>query len=366
MERVQYKGKYLATIRKKGEYQWHCQIRRKGYPAQTKTFITRADAESWAKVTESEMIRGVFVSKVSAEKSTLGQLLERYIEEVTPTHRGREPEAARLKMLAQRSICKRSVASLRAEDFAKFRDARLKEPHSRHARAKGVKSDKTVGPATVHMELGLFQKIIEHASREWGISLPENPVKAAQKPKLPNGRERRLSKDEEKRLFDSLDKCRNPCMKPIVLLAIETAMRQGELLSLTWGKIDFSVPAAHLPTTKNGHRRDVPLSKRAVQILRAILRQTFDKAAKDLTPDEKKKRVFPTSASAVKQAWNRVVIRAGIEDLHFHDTRHEATSRMAARIPNALALASITGHRDMQMLKRYYHPRTSDLAKLLG
>ena len=187
-----------------------------------------------------------------------------------------------------------------------------------------------------------------------------------------NARDRRLSKskdlskDEESRLLASLERCRNKCMMPIVLLALETAMRQGEMLALIWGHVDFSIPAAHLPRTKNGHKRNVPLSKKAVQILRWILKNNVGTAAKDLTAGEKKLHVFPTTASAVKQAWERVVERANIEDLHFHDLRHEAISRMAARIPNALALASITGHRDMQMLKRYYHPKAEDLAKMLG
>ncbi|MDE1980741.1 MAG: site-specific integrase [Betaproteobacteria bacterium] len=357
----------MASIRKKGDYQWHVQIRRQGQTL-TKTFETRADAEAWAKIKESEIIRGVYIPTTKeAEKKALGDLIDRYITDVVPGHRGHESETARLKMLRKRQICKRSVASLRPEDFVRYRDARLKEPRSRHAREAKVQGDgPTVGAATVHRELGLFQQIIEHARREWGLGLAENPVKAVQKPRFKNARDRRLSVAEEKRLLESIDQGRNKHMKPLVLLGLETAMRQGELLGLTWGNVDFSVPAAHLPRTKNGDKRDVPLSKRAVQILRGILKESVGTAAKNLSTDEKKMRIFPTTASAVKQAWERAVERAEIENLHFHDLRHEATSRMAARIPNALALASITGHRDMQMLKRYYHPRAADLAKMLG
>ena len=357
----------MASIRKKGDHQWHVQIRRQGQTL-TKTFETRADAEAWAKIKESEIIRGVYIPTArESEKKTLGELIGRYITDVVPGHRGHESEAARLKMLAERPICRRSVASLRPEDFAKYRDARLKEPRSWHAREAGDQGDgPTVGAATVHRELGLFQQVVEHARREWGLGLSENPVRQVQKPRINNARDRRISKDEELRLMESLGMCRNKHIKPLVLLALETAMRQGELLALTWGTVDFAIPAAHLPRTKNGDKRDVPLSKRAVQILRGILKENVGIAAKNLSAGEKKMLVFPTTSSAAKQAWERAVERAGIENLHFHDLRHEATSRMASRIPNALALASITGHRDMQMLKRYYHPRAADLAKLLG
>ena len=328
----------MATIRRKGDYQWHVQVRRKGYPTQTRTFETRAEAESWALVIESEMVRGAFVSRASAEKTTLRDLVERYVEEVSPTHRGHETEVVRLRAMARHTICGKSVANLAPADFSRYRDKRLKE----------------VAPATVVRELGIFHHVLEHAKKEWGIrGADENPVSLVRRPTPAPGRNRRLSKKEEKALFGAIECCRTPWLAPMVAFALETAARQGELLVMEWKHVDLKRQTAHLPMTKNGDARTIPLSSRAVAILRDLPRSISGK-------------VFPTTASAVKQAWSRSVDRAGLEDLHFHDLRHEATSRLAEKIPNVLMLAAVTGHKNLQMLKRYYHPKAEDLAKMLG
>ena len=144
-------------------------------------------------------------------------------------------------------------------------------------------------------------------------------------------------------------------MRPLVQLAIETAMRQGKLLALAWDNVDLKAQTARLEDTKNGESRTVPLSSHAVAVLEALPRGSGMDG-----------RVFPISAQAVKLAWKRACKRAGIEGLHFHDLRHEATSRLAEKLPNLIELAAVTGHKDLRMLKRYYHPRATDLAKKLG
>ncbi len=151
----------------------------------------------------------------------------------------------------------------------------------------------------------------------------------------------------------SLDKSRNRWIKPLAHLALETAMRQGELLSLRWDNIDLQRRVAYLPETKNGSPRAVPLSSRAIEILQSLPRSLDG-------------RVFPVTANALKLAWAHAVKRAGLDNLRFHDLRHEATSRLAERLPNVIELPAVTGHKDLRMLKRYYHPRAEDLAKKLG
>jgi integrase len=145
---------------------------------------------------------------------------------------------------------------------------------------------------------------------------------------------------------------RNIWIKPLVLLALETAMRRGELLALRWGHIDLAKQTAYLPLTKNGFSRTVPLSRAAVKLLQALPRAIDGK-------------VFPLTPNAVKQAWERARARAGLTDLHFHDLRHEATSRLAERL-NVLELASVTGHRDLRMLQRYTHLSPESLASKIG
>ncbi len=317
--------------------QWHVQVRRKGYPVQTKTFTNRGDAEKWVSIIESEMHRGIFISRTAAEQTTLKELIDRYRIEITPHHRGHESESVRLTALAKHKFASRFIATLQPSDFAAYRDKRLE----------------TVKPGTVVREMGIFQQVIEQARREWGINLHDNPVRLVKRPKVQDARERRFEEDEEARLMAALDDCRTIYMKPLIEFATETAMRQGELLALSWDNIDLSIPSALLPETKNGSSRTVPLSKRAVQILKQLPRQISG-------------QVFPLSKDAVKKAWARATKRAGIVDLHFHDLRHEATSRLAEKVTNVLMLASITGHKDLKMLKRYYHPKVEDLAKLLG
>lgn len=364
----------MATFRKRGEFQWQAQVRKKGWPLQSKTFNTYAEAEAWAAVIESEMVRGVFVSRAEAERTTLGKIIQRYISEVTPLHRGAKSEELRLNAMARHPIASRSLASLTSTDFASYRDARL--------RGDIKKGLPPAAAATVHRELGLIQRVIDQARREWGISLAENPVRLVARPKLKNARDRRLSGHEEAYLMAALESggrdeggkfiegTRNPWIAPAVKLALETAMRQGEIVALEWHHVDLKARTAHLPTTKNGSARTVPLSTNAVKVLKALPRSEG--------------RVFPITANALKIAWQRALRRAKenyaadrkrreakpdrqfLQDLRFHDLRHEATSRLAEKLSNILELAAVTGHQDLQMLKRYYHPRASDLAKKLG
>jgi integrase len=233
-----------------------------------------------------------------------------------------------------------SPAALTATRVAAYRDARL---------ADGIAGE------SVRKELALLSKLLKTAMREWGIALPANPVAVVSKPPPARARDRRLEGDEEARLLASLDQCKSRYMRPLVELAVETAMRQGELLKLRWRDVDFQRRVALLHDTKNGEDRAVPLSTRAVQILQALPR---------LVRDE---RVFPVSQSLVVQAWGHAVKRAGIEDLHFHDLRHEALSRLAERGDlSVLELAAVSGHKTLQMLKRYTHLRAEDLARKLG
>jgi integrase len=233
-----------------------------------------------------------------------------------------------------------SPAALTATRVAAYRDARLTD---------GLSGD------SVRKELALLSKLLKTAMREWGIALPANPVAVVSKPPPAKARDRRLEGDEEARLLASLDQCRNRYMRPLAEFAIETAMRQGEILKLRWRDVDLKRRVAMLYDTKNGENRAVPLTSRAVQILQGLPRQVRDE------------RVFPVSQSLVVQAWGHAVKRAGIENLRFHDLRHEALSRLAERGDlSVLELAAVSGHKTLQMLKRYTHLRAEDLARKLG
>lgn len=213
---------------------------------------------------------------------------------------------------------------------------------------------RTVSSATVIRELNTLAHAIDVGRKEWGLHLTINPVRMIRRPVPPRGRDRRFDEGEEQRLLDAIDLGRSPYMRPLMVLAVETAMRQGELLSLTWSDVDFDKRVAHLDMTKNGESRDVPLSTRAAQALHELKAMQIDD------------RVVPSTRSAVQQAWGHLRVRAGIPDLRFHDLRHEGVSRLLERGLNVIEAATISGHKELRMLQRYSHLRASDLVDRLG
>jgi integrase len=165
-------------------------------------------------------------------------------------------------------------------------------------------------------------------------------------------RERRLKDGEVERLAQAAQRCRNKLVLPIILIAAETGMRRGEILSLEWKNIDEERQSLLLPHTKNGHSRMIPLSERALAILKPLPKT-----------DE---RVFPMTANGFRLAWERVRLRAGIADLHFHDLRHEVISRLFELGLSVPEVALISGHRDARMLFRYTHPMRETILKKLN
>ena len=329
----------MATIRQlRGR--WQAQVRRRGVPPRAKSFDRRSDAERWAREIESEADRSGWVSDTRlAEKTTLGELLTRYCAEVTPTKKSASSEKARIGGLCRRDIAHRTLAKLTSSHVAAYRDERLR----------------SVAPATVIRELSTISHCLELAQSEWGFYLPRNPVKFVRRPPAPRGRQRRLDEGEEERLLAACDQGRNPWLKPLIILGIETGMRRGELVGLLWEHVDLRKRVAHLPQTKNGESRDVPLSQRATAALQALY---ADRSVRT--------RVFPLSGNAVRLAWEHLRDRAGCADLHFHDLRHEAVSRFFERGLNIAEVSTISGHKELRMLQRYTHLRAADLVQRLG
>jgi len=327
----------MATFRKHGR-SWQARVRRCGYPDQTKSFPTKIEAERWARTIEGEMDRAEFVSRKEAVQTTFGEVIQRYMETITPKKRGHVEETIRLRATLRHHVVKLSMANLTPQAIADYRDDRLR----------------TCKANTVIRDLAVLSSIINHAKREWGIVI-QNPVEMIRKPSMPPGRDRVLSESEEIRLLDELEPTgrRNPIMQPLVIVAIETAMRRGELLSLRWEHVHLDRRIIFLPMTKNGQSRYVPLSSRAIETIQQL-------------PKSLDERVFPINISAMEAAFLRAVRRANLGDLHFHDLRHTGASRMAKKLPNVIELASVTGHTSLQMLRRYYHPKAEELALKLG
>jgi integrase len=327
----------MASFRQRNG-KWQARVIRDGYPDQTKTFESKVDAEKWARALESAIDKGEFVSISEAHRTTLRAAIERYLLEVTPTMKGAVPDTIRLKAMMRRPIAKWSMANLSAARIAAYRDERLKE----------------VSGGTVIRELAYLSSIINHARREWGINVP-NPVQMVRKPPSPQARSRVLTEDEIAKLLQALEPegRRSHWTKPAVHLALETAMRRGELLSLRWENIDLQGRTAFLPDTKNGDSRMVPLSTAAVQVLQGV-------------PKHISGVVIPVKFFSLDAAFKRACKRAGLEEVRFHDLRRTAITRMAEKLPNVIELAAVSGHKSLMVLKRYYRPAAIDLAKKLG
>ena len=327
----------MATIEKRGQF-WRVKIRRTGLPSQTRTFDNRTQAQQWARGVESEIDKGIVVDRRVAQRLSLAEILERYRREVTPTKRGATDENLRLKAMAQRPFARIRMSALTSSHLAAYRDERLK----------------VVSGATVNRELSTLSHAIDTARREWDVYLPTNPCTLVRRPPQGRPRDRRLQGDEEKRLLAACGGARNRWLAHFVALAIETGMRRGELLGLLWDNVDLERRTAFLPVTKNGESRGVPLSSRAVAVLRTLPPSTNGSVFGELTRE------------ALKQSFKRAVRRAGIAGLRLHDLRHEATSRFFEKGLNVMEVASVTGHKTLQMLKRYTHLSATDLATRLG
>lgn len=342
----------MATIRKRGELQWQAIVKRKGFPNQTKTWNTRKEAEAWARQIESEMDRGVFITRAEAEKTTVADLVDRYREEELPKKRGAGFASALNALDAE--LGKYSLAGLSSKLIADYKKKRLKT-HKDKAKTK------TYSPDTVRKEINLLSRMIDLAGKEWGITLPANPCKMVSRPPAGKARDRRIEGDELDRILGESE----PHMAAIVEFAVETAARLGELLAAKWADVDLKkrvmiVRGIDDRGTKNDDAfRAVPLSSRAVAILKDL----------KALPRSIDGRVFYwwKASDSFNKTWTRVCKRAGVEGLRFHDLRHEATSRLFEKgVFDSMEVASITGHKTLAMLKRYTHLRAEDLAKKMG
>ena len=324
----------MATIRQRGNT-WQAIVKRKGYPTQSKSFDLKKDAEKWARHQERLLDAGQWVNRTEAEQTTLRQLLDRYEKEVTIKKRGSDIELIRISVIKRSRMVDYAVASITGRMIAEYRDKRLE----------------VVSGSTVHKELALLSNLFNIAIKDWGFALHNNPVSLIRKPAPNKARDRVLNNDQRQALITAVGQCRNPWVKPVVIFALETAARRGEILSLTWRDVDFERKVAKV-SGKTGSRT-IPLSPTCVAMLKAL-------------PLSLDGYVFPVTVDTLKQAYERAVARAGIKDFTFHDLRHDALTTLAKRGLNILELRAISGHTTANMLQRYVSIDATDLAAKLA
>jgi integrase len=325
----------MATIRRRGTT-WQVQVRRQGHATLSRTFRLKADAEQWARQREAEIDRGELPVDTRVLRShTLAQLLERYASSVVPRKRAADREHYMLRVVLRHPLSRLSLHKLTPAEIATYRDQRLQ----------------AVTGATVRRELAIVRHCLQVARNEWGFVLPSNPVDHIKLPTPSNPRQRRAATDELQLLLDACEARGKQWLSAAIQLAVETGMRRSEMLGMLWPDVDLEARTVFLRNTKNGHPRTVPLSPRAIELIRAMPRVGD--------------RVFQVSANALRLAWERLRRRAGVSGLRFHDLRHEAVSRFFEKGLNMPEVAAISGHRDPRMLMRYTHPKAEAIAAKL-
>jgi integrase len=337
----------MATIRRKGE-RFHVQIRRAGYPSLSRSFGTLADAKEWARQREVEADRGdLGPNRKVLQSITLGDLVERYRDTVVPKLKAHRNETILLTAFLRDPICKKPLSSLSAADFAKYRDQQLERVTSK----------------SLQRMLSPISHMFRVARDEWQIPLRDSPLARLKLKVTDNKRTRRLRAGELDRLLAcAADKTgRNPYTILVVQFALATAMRRGEILALRWGQVDIPRQSATVLESKNGLSRVVLMTTSALFVLeqaKSLARDDDEATTKDL--------VFQMTTNGFMLSWQRLVKAAKITDLHFHDLRHEAISRLFEAGLTVPEVASISGHRTMSMLMRYAHANNSSVRAKLG
>lgn len=352
----------MATLVKPPSGTWKAVIRKAGWPTSSKTFRTKRDAEDWARRTEDEMVRGVYIQRAPGERMTLESALTRYLREVTPTKHEptraaelkKPPRCARYASLlppprglfilgrpgdkkAQpllKHLGKYSLAALSADIVTQYRDMRLAGDPDENGKPVPRRGN------TVCLELALLSHLFTIAIKEWGLGLPFNPVSQIRRPPPGAGRNRRLTLAENKRLLAAVDAYSNPMFSWIVRIALETGMRLSEIGGLRLGQVDLQKRVVRLDITKNSSPRTVPLTKAATAAFQAVMDNPTRPPETDLVFFGEPGRDGVRRPYLFDKAWTDAKKEAGLSDQE---------------------VAAISGHKSMQMLKRYTHLRVEDL-----
>ncbi len=332
----------MASVRKHGD-KWQARVQRKDQPSVAKSFGSKADALKWARSVESQLDLGVLAPKQTMPR--LMSMVDRYVEEVTPNKKGESQERYRANQFRKTKLAGMGIDKITGEVVAQYRDARLKE----------------VSQNTVRLELAFLSVVFEQCRKEWGFAV-SNPVKQIRMPKPGKPRQRRLEAGEEEALLQACRESGARYLQTFVILAVETAMRFGELAGVTWANVNFEKKTIYLADTKNGCPRTVPLSTRA---LNAIQTQ----------PRSIDGRLFSSKPGSIRSAFLIALTKAQatqpdsrnfLRELRFHDLRHEAVSRLFERGLNVIEVGTVSGHKTVAMLQRYAHLRSEDLVSKLA
>ncbi len=334
----------MATIERRktkdGAITYRVKIRLRGHPLETTTFERKTDAKRWAQQTEAAIREGRHFKATEAKKHTLGEVVDRYLRDVLPAKPRSEKDQKRQLKWWKEQLGDFLLADVTPALIAEYRDKL----------AKGVTPRGTQrSPSTVNRYLAALSHALSIAVKEWGW-LDDNPIRKVRKPKEPRGRVRFLSDDERTRLLAACKEHNNPALYAIVVLALSTGARQGEILNLTWKDVSVSRGMIVLQETKNNERRAIPLQGHALEIVKEM--RTVRRIDTDLLFPS---RQDPDKPLNIQNIWRAALEKVAIEDFKFHDLRHSAASYLAMSGASLVEMATVLGHKTLQMLKRYAH-----------
>lgn len=334
----------MASIIKRGD-SWRAMVVKRGQRVSA-TFDSKREAEEWAVQAEAAILSGQKAAEVQpvSSRMAVSALMTRYAQEVSPSKRGERWEVLRLAKLARDPAFSLSIHMFGPVELAAWRDRRLSE----------------VSAYSVNRELNLVSAVFNQAIKEWQAPIKINPVHNIQRPKNPRPRTRRVTERERNLIIarlgwdmESVPENVSQWTAFTFCLGIETAMRKGEMLSLVWRNVHTEQRWLHLPMTKNGEARDVPLSSAAASLLSILPRRGDDMP------------VIPANYGSMCAYFRNARSAVGLDTIRFHDARREAITRMSKKLSNVLELSAVSGHKSLTVLKGYYRPDASDLAKKL-
>lgn len=321
-----------------GKVSHRVRIRMKGFPLQTASFDRLTDARRWAQQTETAIREGRYFKTREAQRHTLAELIDRYTTDILPRKRDRAHTERQLTWWKEQ-LGVYALADLTPPLIAEWRDKL----------AAGFPGDKPRSPATVVRYLAALSHCLSTAVKEYQW-LDDSPLRKVSKPSEPRGRVRFLSDEERAALLAACEASPNPYLLPVVVLALSTGMRAGEIMALEWRDVDLTRGWLTLRETKNGTMRGVPLTGKALELVKEHARTRRRLDTPLLFPGAN-----PGKPVDLRQPWEKALKQTGIEDFRFHDLRHSAASYLAMNGASLNEIAAVLGHKTLSMVQRYAH-----------
>ncbi|MFG7180725.1 tyrosine-type recombinase/integrase [Burkholderia pseudomallei] len=335
------------------------QIRMRGVETSA-TFDTETEARAWAARIEDRIKKGEAITDDGfGENPTVIALMDKYLKEVSIKKRSSAFDITCCDRLRRIDVFHKRLSNFTTNDLRSWRDMRLNGDA-----AKGIKA---VRSGSVLRELNFISAMFTHAIKEWNMPLKQNPCSLIQWPKKGKSRHRRVSDDEIAKIMGYLDEYDGKSAPTTakqwaawgILFALETAMRRGEFMAMKWKYVHKAERYVHLPLTKNGNMRNVPLSRAALDLLNVL---------PEGAPEDD---VIPLALTSITAYFWEACKTLGLRNLRLHDLRHEATTRIAKKLKprggvdevSLIKLSAITGHESINMLKIYFNPTATEMAE---